>query len=778
MSIDSGDGAEEADLPVEDPREARQPNNPTELGRIDALPHAAVIFSEVSDVLEALYVADAVELRQALTLDLHRLLLNIITQCSAAGGFATALWLYNSSRETPLERYYECVGPIIGRVISIFEAPRLERRVDWVLTETSPISDVVLRFCMLCEYSWRIMHHAIALESPEEVDSLEHRQLLLPWLVNPVVASEKRKPSTFPKVLEFVARSVNQLGLKYRQHQPRENSAGKMESVMHFMRPVYDDGVFRYTYDAVVGVEEFLDALYQMHTSSWIGNYLLIHRKEIKDVFNGPYSSLPIVRQRKGLVGFEDGCLDLLHMRFYAWDTVDGLLLPGECTQIHYNIPFPIREALMEPADEGDAPEPDTDNEDYWPPHDGVPYLKFGIPRDTTNTYEWLATQLASVCPAVNQILVTQQFNDHERVDICGLLGRALLPNGLLDKFTVALVFIGRPRTGKTSIANLVQWWYPPQFTGKLMSTASAGFGSSELVSKHVVLMPEGSSKMRTSRTELNSMFAGEVFSFDQKFKDSVEGRTFRAPVVGASNSMLQSSTDPDPSLSLQRRIQYVEFVHSINEDGSGLDVTLADDLTERERAALSELRLCKTAAEWNAFVVRSGFGRHTIRSFENRTSGDIAYDLGVDVQHQAPWAMCICRLAYQAILDRMFRVRQASGRTISLDAAISGRLRTTRSNIVRKHYRPCTTIDQVFDTVAWPVFQGMSEDDKAQWTLSQKEFSDAIEEACSAEQARRVTDEEGFEVVLEYCELRRRAGQIFGVRQRPRPAGGVLGQF
>ncbi len=191
--------------------------------------------------------------------------------------------------------------------------------------------------------------------------------------------------------------------------------------------------------------------------------------------------------------------------------------------------------------------------------------------------------------PALKHLFATQNFSDHEIIDVMGLLGRVLCPNKLCDDWQMATVLIGRPRTGKSTAVNVVNHWFKPQDIGKLMPTMSGQFGASALVGKYVVVIPEGSKSMNTARTELNVMFSAEPYSFDQKHRHPIMGDYFEPKVIGTSNAIVTSGTNLDLSLSTQRRIMYVEFDRLLAEQdfGGASEVDLHDDLSERERASL-----------------------------------------------------------------------------------------------------------------------------------------------------------------------------------------------
>lgn len=712
------------------------------------------------------------ETRSVQTHALQRELAQILHECRSKPAESVVAWLYGDINDVSeaVTVYHQHIAPVIGQLIHVYQAPRIDSDTTWDVSDMSSVNELVLHLAMVCEYAWQAAYHTLALANPVGLSPLEHRDLLSKWLVNPEQSSEKRKQAVYPMAASFVGLMAVRLGLLFRANIPKEDSSGEFVNQVTFMSPVYhDDGVFRYTYQEMMSVAELIDVLYQTYINTMMGDSILANRTKLVELFSNEYSRLPMMKRRQGVIGFNDGCLDLLHMRFYAWEHAKGLLNSGEATQIHYSIDFPFPDALARPEDVDEARlrrETNTDCDDYWPPHD-KPFQRFCVPA-RHESVAWIASKLESHCPAIHRILSTQRYDGREKVDICGLLGRVLLPNQLLDDFAVALMFIGRPRTGKTTMANLVNWWFDQSAVGKLMPAASAGFSSSEYVGRQVVVIPEGSSKMSTSRGDLNTMFAGEMFSFNQKFKRMVQGMRFRPHVIGATNSLL-NSTDPDPSLSLQRRIQYVEFLHGISNDAQDFGVALNDDLSVSEHACLAELARHLSSDRWRAFVLEHKLGMYsaTIDSLVRPGGGDIAYDLGRDVKHQAPWALCLCRLAYEAILIRMENVRAATGRQISLDQALGGSLRRMRQSVVRKHYKPCVMVTTTFETVPPTVFNAMSADVQAQWTMSIEDFRRQIEHVYGAEQSRRLVEAESLDALMEYCELHKLDQNIQGIQIR-----------
>ncbi len=205
---------------------------------------------------------------------------------------------------------------------------------------------------MYLEYSWRVCRFLIAMGDPASTPMDVHSEWLSVWLSPSDKAPKKRVSDkiSFPDTLLFVTKTAINLNLRFRVPGVAKTSQGDVRWKVDLAVPDTDGATFNYNYRPVMGVDEFLDMV-QFAFPSAMGKAVMQHGKQLEErMCEDAFDALPMIQTRQCVVGWRDGCLDIVNMRFFEWKHAHVVLQKGETTQVHYDMDFPFPELLKEPG--------------------------------------------------------------------------------------------------------------------------------------------------------------------------------------------------------------------------------------------------------------------------------------------------------------------------------------------------------------------------------------------------------------------------------------------
>lgn len=173
---------------------------------------------------------------------------------------------------------------------------------------------------------------------------------------------------------------------------------------------------------------------------------------------------------------------------------------------------------------------------------------------------EWLAAldRMMSDWPKHEAEEVKKLLQEYFGVAI---VGKRMLPRSLKQ----ALFLYGPPRTGKTSIADVLRAMYPEDLVSSLTATeVSQQFGKYELTKALAWIADEAvNSKSKIDSGDLKRLFDGDLISTPLKYRDPIPFR-FDGPVLWTANNPIATDEDSD---ALYVRILAIEFTRVFSED-------------------------------------------------------------------------------------------------------------------------------------------------------------------------------------------------------------------
>jgi hypothetical protein len=263
-------------------------------------------------------------------------------------------------------------------------------------------------------------------------------------------------------------------------------------------------------------------------------------------------AGLPLLQRQRHMFAFRNGIYDAEKKRFFT-----------------YNHPLPSSVVCSKYFDQ-----------------------KFPVELNTFSDAKDIMTQLPT--PPLDRI-----FNEHKiplnaQFVILALFGRHLHDMNKLDRWQVALFFIGIPGTGKSTLANFFRQLFDHEDVGVMSSDMEKQFGLSALADKFLNICTEVSEKFNLTHTMLQSMIDGEPVSFARKYDDPAE-------MDWLAHTLLFANVVP-PHWSefggnLLRRFVVVMFNDQIKNVETDLDRQLMEYLPQ----ILHKCNLCyhKLAEEW-----------------------------------------------------------------------------------------------------------------------------------------------------------------------------------
>ena len=149
---------------------------------------------------------------------------------------------------------------------------------------------------------------------------------------------------------------------------------------------------------------------------------------------------------------------------------------------------------------------------------------------------------------------------------ILALIGRLFFPVGDQDMFEVTPVIFGASGTGKSSIGDMVNAFFPAMEVGSIGKTFEMKFGLEGLYDKDVIISLETPQNLHLllDKTLFQSMSTGEMVSVARKSKIAVN-KKWTAPMIFFANQML--SFFDAGGLSVARRVVSIQFERALQPD-------------------------------------------------------------------------------------------------------------------------------------------------------------------------------------------------------------------
>ena len=143
------------------------------------------------------------------------------------------------------------------------------------------------------------------------------------------------------------------------------------------------------------------------------------------------------------------------------------------------------------------------------------------------------------------------------------LIGRLFYPIGQHDNWQVMPFIKGDANTGKSTVADIVKYMFPPGSVGVISANQEEKFGLEPLSNKRAVMIPDLPKKFSKvlDQTLFQSMVTGEVVSVARKNKTAVNDAKWKVPMLAAGNHFFDYK---DNSGSISRRVVLFLFTELI----------------------------------------------------------------------------------------------------------------------------------------------------------------------------------------------------------------------
>lgn len=210
-----------------------------------------------------------------------------------------------------------------------------------------------------------------------------------------------------------------------------------------------------------------------------------------------------------------------IEIRYY--NDPDYAPYPGRYAVYHIDQDFPDVRGIGELEFAWDDGEPNT-------------RMQFDMNDSTSYNFEHLNEQLFPT-PTFDRIFLYQGFESYLIFFIYALIGRVIggYRLGERDRWQVILQIIGAAQCGKSTLLEVLGSYFPPEDVGLLSADMEADFGMGAIRNKLVWFMYEASEKTRLTRTQYNSLAAGDPLYMAIKYMDP-ECAVITAPGIIAGN--------------------------------------------------------------------------------------------------------------------------------------------------------------------------------------------------------------------------------------------------
>lgn len=284
-----------------------------------------------------------------------------------------------------------------------------------------------------------------------------------------------------------------------------------------------------------------------------------------KSLENACYSGVPVLKRNLDIIGFQNGVLKLSNNEFFpfaTWDVDNGI--DGSVCR-HY-----INEVL-------DLTNLNTSAFDMI-----FEYQFSGMTNDQDKEYN------------------LEELKDW----IFALLGRLFFVVGERDDFEITPVIYGVAGSGKSSVGEMIQAFFPKNRIGSIGATFEAKFGLESLLGNDAIISLETPQNIHEllDKTNFQSMTTGETISAARKNKLALVN-DWKIPLIFFSNQML--SFFDAGGASVARRIASIRFERAL--DFNDQDLTLKRKLKKTELPAA----LYKSVEAYNRLIAnRSDLSR------------------------------------------------------------------------------------------------------------------------------------------------------------------------
>lgn len=164
--------------------------------------------------------------------------------------------------------------------------------------------------------------------------------------------------------------------------------------------------------------------------------------------------------------------------------------------------------------------------------------------------------------PAFDSIFEYQGYDAETLRWATAMCGRLLYPVGDLDNWQVQFFLLGVAGSGKSTVANLVRWLFPPHQVGTLSSNAEPRFALSALYSKLIYVCSEVKADFKLSQADWQCMVSAEEVQVAIKHAVAV-GVRWRVPGLLCGNELPGWL---DAMGSVNRRLLVFEFERKVQD--------------------------------------------------------------------------------------------------------------------------------------------------------------------------------------------------------------------
>ena len=153
--------------------------------------------------------------------------------------------------------------------------------------------------------------------------------------------------------------------------------------------------------------------------------------------------------------------------------------------------------------------------------------------------------------PAFDTIFIHQGYTGDTMRVVYAMLGRLLYEVGEHDNFQVCPFFKGVAGCGKSTVAQIVQDWFPPRLVSTISANMEDKFGLAGIVETYICMCTEVTKAFPLNRGVWQSMVTGESVVVPRKNKDPVD-KEWTVPMAMFGNEAPQYI---DKSGSVHRRM-------------------------------------------------------------------------------------------------------------------------------------------------------------------------------------------------------------------------------
>ena len=165
--------------------------------------------------------------------------------------------------------------------------------------------------------------------------------------------------------------------------------------------------------------------------------------------------------------------------------------------------------------------------------------------------------------PLFDSIFEHQGFSRGTIDVVYAILGRLLFKVNENDQWQVAPFFKGVAGCGKSTVAAIVSYWYPPKFVSTISCNMEDRFGLANIVDTFMTWCTEVTSHFPLPRGVWQSMVTGEPVVVPRKNKSAIQG-AWTVPIAMAGNELFGYE---DKSCSVHRRTVIFPMKKTVDKD-------------------------------------------------------------------------------------------------------------------------------------------------------------------------------------------------------------------